>query len=110
MRAKFDSNAAQHYEQQNYVEREVEGGEARSIDQGKGEIEGSSGGDQPHFIAVPDWTDAANHGQTFFFGACNKHVQYTRAKVEAVEHGISCDHASDEHKPKRFHCTPPKSL
>src|SRR5207302_10655482 len=77
--------------------------EAGSIEQGKGEIERSTAGDQPHFIAVPHRTDGANHDAALFFGACNQQVQHSRAQIEAVEHDISGDHDGDEHKPYRFH-------
>jgi hypothetical protein len=86
MHAKFDSNAAQHQQPQNYVERQIETAEAGSIEQWKGEIERSSIRNQPHFIAVPHRTDGANHGRPFFFGARNEQMQHSRAKIEALKH------------------------
>ena len=103
MHAKFDSDAAQHQQQQNYVERQIETAEAGGIEQWKGEIERSSARNQPHFIAVPHRTDGANHGHPFFFGPRNQQVQHSRAQIEAVKHDISDDHDGNEHKPHWFH-------
>src|SRR5205807_2747381 len=65
VRAEFDADAAQHQKPQHNHKGQVETAEAGGVEQRKGEVEGTSGSEQPDFIAIPHRADGAHDGLAF---------------------------------------------
>jgi hypothetical protein len=97
---KFDADAAEHQQPEDDHERQIEAAEAGGVEQGEGEQERASGGEQPDFVAVPHGADGAQDGAALVWGAGGAQVDHTGAEVEAVEHDVRCHHRCDDHEPK----------
>ena len=101
--AKLDADAAQDQEPEHDHERQIEAAEGRGVEERKGEVEGAAAGQQPDFVAVPDWADAGEDNAAVGFGANEEEMEYADAQVEAVEHDVGDDHYGDQPEPDETH-------
>jgi hypothetical protein len=68
MGPEFDGDAPQHKAPDHQPHGEVEAGESRCQNLGKGQEQRAPASQQPHFVAIPEGTDGRQHLASLFIG------------------------------------------
>ncbi len=101
--AEFDAGPAHDEQPQHNHQGQIESAERSGIKSREGEIESAATGEQPHFVAVPDRTNAPEHDLPVGFATRKQRRQDADTQVESVEHDVSGQHNSDDPEPDKSH-------
>ncbi len=101
--AQLDADGAQDQQPEHDHQRQIEAAEGRGVEQGEGEEERASGGQQPDLVAVPEGADGTHGLLAFLFAAGDEEIDDADADVEAVEDDVGDQHDGDNPEPKSSH-------
>src|SRR5262249_49415235 len=96
----LERDDADHEEEEDEEQGEVEPGEHRRVPGGEGSEGRAAGDDEPDFVAVPDGPDRLEHGVALALLAGEEREQHADAEVQSLEQEVAAPEDGYEDEPE----------